>query len=125
METPALETASAEAPTSKFHPEDKNVNQINSAVAVAANAEVAGSIGRPYETRGFDEFSHQLKRHRSDLHALDQQLQKLDEAIEADQRRIQEHTMALEEKFRARGRMLAVRVAMARFVETLQAKDGK
>lgn len=125
METPVIESASASSSPKNPHEKVNNVNHINSALAVSGQAEAVGASVRAYEIRGFDEFSHQLKRHRNDLQTVDGQMQKLDEAIEADQRRIQELTAALEEKFRARGRIQAVRVAMARFIDSLQAKDGK
>lgn len=80
---------------------------------------------RSFDHRAYDELDHQLKRHRSDLQALDNQLMKLDEAIDNDQKRVQEYRMMLEEKYRARTRLVAVRNAMVRFVEGLQAKDGK
>ena len=125
METPAAQANPAKNSAKNIHEEVNNVNHINSALAVSGHADAVGTVTRGYELRGFDEFSHQLKRHRNDLQTVDTQMQKLDESIEADQRRIQEFTAALEEKFRARARIQAVRVAMARFIDSLQAKDGK
>ena len=72
-----------------------------------------------------DELDLQLKRHRTDLQQIDNQIGKLEEAIDADQKRIAEYRAALEDKFHARSRLIAVRSAMARFIQGLQAKDGR
>ena len=72
-----------------------------------------------------DELDLQLKRHRNDLLQIDTQIGKLEEAIDADQTRIAEYRAALEDKFHARSRLIAVRSAMARFIQGLQAKDGR
>jgi len=91
-----------------------------STLAVAANHDAPF-----YEHKGFDELDLQLKRHRTDLQSIDTQIGKLEESIDADQKRIAEYRAALEDKFHARSRLIAVRTAMARFIHGLQAKDAR
>lgn len=92
-----------------------------STLAVAANHDAPF-----YEhNKGFDELDLQLKRHRTDLQQIDSQISKVEESIDADQKRIAEFRAALEDKFHARSRLIAVRTAMARFIQGLQAKDGR
>lgn len=107
---------------------DRKSLRPGASLSVAATNKDAVQINpanRTYDHRIYDELDHQLKRHRADLQALDSQLLKLDEAIDNDQKRLQEYRLMLEEKYRARTRLVAVRSAMARFVEGLQAKDAK
>lgn len=106
--------ATAEAPAKE---QKGNV----STLAVAANHDAPF-----YEhNKGFDELDLQLKRHRNDLQQIDAQIGKVEESIDADQKRIAEYRAALEDKFHARSRLIAVRTAMARFIQGLQAKDGR
>lgn len=91
-----------------------------SSLTLAANHD-----GVFYDKSEPDELDLQLKRHRNDLQQIDTQIGKLEEAIDADQKRIAEYRAALEDKFHARSRLIAVRSAMARFIQGLQAKDGR
>jgi len=91
-----------------------------SSLTLAANHD-----GTFYDHKEPDELDLQLKRHRNDLQQIDNQVGKLEEAIDADQKRIAEVRAALEDKFHARSRLIAVRSAMARFIQGLQAKDGR
>ena len=103
--------AAAEASTDK--------NKVSS-LTLAANHD-----GVFYDNKEPDELDLQLKRHRADLQQIDNQIGKLEESIDADQKRIAEYRAALEDKFHARSRLIAVRSAMARFIQGLQAKDGR
>jgi hypothetical protein len=91
-----------------------------SSLTLAANHD-----GTLYGHNEPDELDVQLKRHRTDLQQIDTQIGKIEEAIDADQKRIAEYRAALEDKFHARSRLIAVRSAMARFIQGLQAKDGR
>jgi peptidoglycan hydrolase CwlO-like protein len=91
-----------------------------SSLTLAANHD-----GTFYDHKEPDELDLQLKRHRNDLQQIDSQIGKLEEAIDTDQKRIAEVRAALEDKFHARSRLIAVRSAMARFIQGLQAKDGR
>jgi hypothetical protein len=105
-------TAAAEAPA--------NEKGKVSSLTLAANHD-----GVFYDGKEPDELDLQLKRHRTDLQQIDTQIGKLEESIDADQKRIAEYRAALEDKFHARSRLIAVRSAMARFIQGLQAKDGR
>lgn len=104
--------------TAETHAADTKVNV--STLTVAANHDAPF-----YEDKGLDELDLQLRRHRNDLQSIDTQIGKLEEAIDSDQKRIAEFRAALEDKFHARTRLVAVRTAMARFIQGLQAKDGR
>ncbi|WDR03572.1 hypothetical protein PSQ19_05655 [Devosia algicola] len=98
----------------------------NSGLAVAASSDpVSINSNRYFDPKVHDELDHQLRRHRADLHNIDGNIAKLEEAIDVDQKRIQEFKLALAEKSQARTRLVAVRTAMARFIQGLQAKDGR
>jgi chromosome segregation ATPase len=105
-------TAAAEAPAT-----DKgNV----SSLTLAKNND-----GTFYDSKEPDELDLQLKRHRADLQQIDSQISTLEESIDLDQKRVAELRATLEDKFHTRSRLIAVRSAMARFIQGLQAKDGR
>lgn len=104
--------------------EPQNTSRSAKHLTLAADRKGAVAVNEEF-THELDELDLQVQRHRTDLQTIDSQIRKLEETIDLDQIRLLKLKEDLADKVRARTRLTAVRSAMAKFVQGLQARDAR